>query len=261
MATELSADIKPIIAYVLDWETGGLDCNACGVTQISVHAVRLNDFEKLGTFMRYILPYRKRTDTGNVKKKKVLKSKFDDGESLEWMEYNDEALAVQGITMDILKEKGIPLMDMVEQLLEWMDTITPPTSGRSSTAPLLVGQNIPFDEGFLSQVIEYTGKLSDFKKRMRGKEDFWGHWHPIMVDTIVMAQFALCHTQVDSYKLELICDNLGIELIDAHDADADVEATESVMCVLGNRMKNNLNYTGADLPETQKDKTRKHFKI
>lgn len=261
MENELQQDVTPIIGYVLDWETGGLDCVNCGVTQLSVHAVRLNDFEKLGTFMRYILPYHKRTDIDATAKKKKLKSKYDDGESTQWMEYSDEALAVQGVTMDILREKGIPLNDMVDQWIEWMDSITPPGSGRSGTAPILIGQNIPFDEGFMSQVIEYTGKLSDFKKRFRGKEDFYGHWHPIMLDTIVIAQMALCHTPVDSYKLELICGMLGIELVDAHDADADVEATEAVVAVIGNRMRSEGNYSGSDLPASKKEKTRQHFKI
>lgn len=260
----LAEGLTPIIIYILDWETGGLDCNKCGVTQISVHALRLNDFEPLGKFMRYILPYNRHTDTGNVKPKKTLKSKFDDGVSAQLMEYSDEALAVQGITMEALYQKGIPLEDMVKELLEWMDTITPPaaTTRGNSSQPILLGQNIIFDEGFLSQVMEYTKTTNEFKKRMRGKEDFYGHWHPIMLDTITLAQCACCHEPVSSYKLELICEKLGIDLVDAHDADADVEATESVFTVLANRMRSEGgNYSGADLPDKQADKTRRHFKI
>jgi DNA polymerase III epsilon subunit-like protein len=258
----LREGITPIIAYVLDWETGGLSCNECGVTQLSVHAVRLNDFERLGTFMRYIIPYNKRTDKGTAKSKKTLKSKYDDGTTDQLMEYGTEALAVQGATMDMLYEKGIPLDQMVSEWLEWMDKMSE-GCGKRATAPLLVGQNIPFDEGFMSQVMEYTGTTAEFKKRFRGNVDFWGNWHPTMVDTIVLGQMAMCHIpDITTYKLEIMAERLGINLVDAHDADADVEATESIFAVLGNRMRaDNGAFTGADLKEVEKDKLRKHFKI
>lgn len=259
MATEAC---RPILAFVLDWETGGLLCSECGVTQISVHAVRLDNFDCMGKFMRYILPYTRRTDKGKVKVKKALKNKYDDGTTDTLMTYTQAALDVQGITMDILKQKGIALDDMVEQLLEWIDEMMANADTTKGKLPILVGQNIAFDEGFLSQVMEYTGKTDEFKKRLRGMDDFWGNWHPTMLDTIVIGQLALSHNpEVPSYKLELLCEFLGIDLVDAHDADADVEATADVMRVLGNRMRAEDGNLSDSEQRKQDQKTRKHFKI
>lgn len=259
MATETC---KPILAFVLDWETGGLECAECGVTQISVHAVRLDTFEQIGKFMRYILPYTRRTDKGKAKTKKVLKNKYDDGTTDTLMTYTQVALDVQGITMDILKQKGIALDEMVDQLLEWMDSMLANGDISKSRLPVLVGQNIAFDEGFLCQVMEYTGKTDEFKKRMRGTVDFWGNWHPTMLDTIILGQLALSNNpEVSSYKLEILCEFLGIDLVDAHDADADVEATEDVMRVLGNRMRAEDGNLSGSAQSKQDQKTRKHFKI
>lgn len=68
---------KPIIvAFTLDFETGGLDCQDCACTQIAIHAVRIDTFETIDRYVKYIFPYNKQPDKGMVKRK-VLKSKFD----------------------------------------------------------------------------------------------------------------------------------------------------------------------------------------
>ena len=68
---------KPIIvAFTLDFETGGLDCQDCACTQIAIHAVRIDTFETIDRYVKYISPYNKQPDKG-VAKRKVLKSKFD----------------------------------------------------------------------------------------------------------------------------------------------------------------------------------------
>lgn len=87
-------------------------------------------------------------------------------------------------------------------------------------------------------MMEYAGLIEEVKKYLRGHEDFYGHWHPLCLDTIVLGQLALCHLpNIDSYKLEIMCEHLGIELDDAHDADADVSATTNVAAVLTQRMR------------------------
>ena len=75
-----SKDEKPIIvAFTLDFETGGLKCQTSACTQIAVHATRLDTFERIGSFVRYIAPYNKKAIDGvGEKKKKVLKSKFEE---------------------------------------------------------------------------------------------------------------------------------------------------------------------------------------
>ena len=51
-------EIKDIpVVFVFDFETGGLECQIHAVTQIAVHAIRLDTFETIGRFVKYIHPY------------------------------------------------------------------------------------------------------------------------------------------------------------------------------------------------------------
>ncbi len=59
-----------------------------------------------------------------------------------------------------------------------------------------------------------------------------------------------------------MCERLGVELEDAHDADADVTATTNVVAVLTQRMRSvGGEYQGDDLAISKAEKSRKHFKI
>lgn len=129
--------------------------------------------------------------------------------------------------------------------------------------PFLIGQNIDFDKGFFMQLMEYAGLVKEVSKYLRGHEDFYDHWQPDVIDTIILGQLALCATpNVNSYKLEIMCENLGVELDDAHDADADVSATTNIVAVLTQRMRSvGGTVMGGDIAMTKTDKSRKHFKI
>jgi DNA polymerase III alpha subunit (gram-positive type) len=59
-----------------------------------------------------------------------------------------------------------------------------------------------------------------------------------------------------------MCEHLGIDLDDAHDADADVTATANVVQVLSQRMRNSGGFADAEaLTLNKAEKSRKHFKI
>lgn len=251
---------KPIIvAYTVDFETGGLKCQTCACTQIAVHATRLDTFERIGTFVRYIAPYNKKEIKGVGEKKKVLKNKHEVDQP-QSMLYEDKALEYSAITMDMLKEQGVDIIQVANELLQFIIDTSPKVP--KNMKPFLIGQNIPFDEGFWCQMFEYAGLIKEVQQYIRGHEDFYGHWHPLMLDTITIGQLALCdQDNIDSYKLELMCEHLGIELDDAHDADADVSATTNVVAVLTQRMRNTGGEGGPQLAVSKSEKTRKHFKI
>lgn len=242
-----------IVAFTIDYETGGLKCQTSACTQIAVHATRLDTFEKLGSYVSYISPYTRQDKS----KKKTLKSKFDEGEIM--MDYEDKALEYSAITMDMLETKGKDIDIVAAEVLEFMQTNSFKVS--NNMKPFLIGQNIEFDKGFFMQMAEHAGLVKEFKKVLRGHEDFYGNWQPMVLDTIILGQLAMCHQPtVTSYKLELMCENLGIELNDAHDADADVAATTNVAAVLTQRMRS----TGGEVEElniSKTEKTRKYFKI
>lgn len=249
-----------LVAFTIDFETGGLKCQTSACTQIAIHATRLDTFEKIGSYVRYIAPYNQKNIAGATKKRKVLKSIYDD-EAETPMDYEAKALEHSAITMDMLHNMGKPIEVVAKESLQFMIDHTPKCP--RNMKPFLIGQNIPFDEGFFCQMMEYAGLINEVKKVLRGNEDYYGHWHPLYLDTIVLGQLALSHLpHVNSYKLEIMCERLGIELDDAHDADADVSATTNVAAVLTQRMRSvGGEYTGEDLAISKAEKSRKHFKI
>lgn len=251
-------DTSYILGLVLDFETGGLEPQKSAITQMAVHAHRLDTFERLGTYVAYILPYNRRDVKGVASKRKVLKSKFDRPEENP-MEYSDRAMAVTGITMDLLEDEGKPIDDAAMEMLAFIEAHTCPKTPLNKK-PVIIGQNIAFDEGFLCQMFEYAGLMKELKKAVRGKEDFYGNWHPLMIDTLLLGQLAFCTTGIPNYKLSTMAEALGVDLNDAHEADADVMATANICAVLSRRMRSEGGGT-EDVHMSKTEKTRPHFKI
>lgn len=251
-----------VTAIVFDFETGGLDINKCAATQISMHAVRLDTFEVMDTLNLYILPYHYMEGLDKPVRK-VVKSKYEmqeDGAPM--MTYTKNALDTSGITMELLGAKGTELTAVCEQIIDFIQRNTFPVTAINK--PILVGQNVLFDIGMMQQIMLYTGLYDKFSKIVSGLKDFWGHFQPYYIDTIALAKLAFDHDQsISSWKLEMTAERLGIEMDDAHDADADVTATRDIVRVLTARMRNAdgiSNAVGA-LSAEHKDKLRNHFKI
>lgn len=254
-------DEKPVIVmFTLDFETGGLKCQTSACTQIAIHATRIDTFERLGSFVRYIYPYDRQEIEGVGKKKKVLKSKYDVDEKIP-MDYEPKALEYSAITMDMLENLGEDINDVARGVVDFIADHTPKVP--KNMKPFLLGQNVDFDKGFFMQMMEYAGLVKEVSKYLRGHEDFYGHWEPLTLDTILLGQLALCHLpNVDSYKLEIMAERLGIDLDDAHDADADVTATTNVAAVVTQRMRTESgSFDGGTLAISKTEKSRKHFKI
>lgn len=249
-----------VTAIVYDFETGGLDCTRCAATQISLHAVRLDTFEVMEKYSAYIYPYNKRADIGKPKKK-VLKNKYDD-DSSELMDYEPRALEFTQITMDMLYSMGKPLADVCQDILDFIKRNTLPVV--ASNKPFMVGQNPLFDNGFMQQIMLYTGLYPEFCKLVRGQKDFWGNFQATNLDTIILSQLTFDNDKsVTTWKLEAMAERLGIDLDDAHDADADVTATREIVRVLTQRMRSQTDGDASvgSLAMDRKEKLRDHFKI
>lgn len=251
----------PIVVFVIDFETGGLNCQTSAITQIALHAIRIDTFEKLGSYVRYVYPYDRKEIKGTPTKRKVLKSKFEAVDKIP-MEYDEKALTYSAIKMETLYSEGEPIEVVAQGALKFIKGSLPEKVSKNKK-PILVGQNIDFDKGFFQQLIEYGGVSKEMKKILRGKEDFYGNWQPETLDTIHLGQLALSHDpNVNSYKLEIMCETLGIELDDAHDADADVTATTNVLGTLTQRMRSVGGVIATNTLQMNKtEKTREHFKI
>lgn len=245
-------------AIVLDFETGGLDCTRCACTQIAMQAVRLDTFEVLGRYVNYIAPYDKQP-LGGVPKRKVLKTRreVEQENTAEPMDYEPVALNYTGITMELLRSRGVALKQVAAEVIDFVRRHTLSKGARYK--PVLIGQNIPFDIGFLQQMMAYAGLQKEFAQAFAGTTDFYGNFQPHYLDSIALARLCLAaEPDITSYKLELVAERLGIELDDAHDADADVTATRQIVVQCGRRLRQS---EGADVAQQRIPKTRDHFKI
>ena len=257
METDELKGNKPIVAFTLDFETGGLNCVNCACTQIALHAVRIDTFETVDRYVKYILPYKKQEK--GVKAKKVLKTKYEQ-EDAPMMQYEEKALTYSDISMDTLESKGEEISQVAKEVIDFIKRNT--ASKARNEKPFLIGQNIGFDIGFMQQLMAYGKMEKEWEQCMRGQKDFYGNFQPLYVDTIVMGQLAFSQIpEMNSYKLDIMSEKLGIELDDAHDADADVTATTNVLMSLTKRMRSEGSGEGSDMELTKKEKTRAHFKI
>ena len=252
-----------ITAIVFDTETGGLDCQKCGVIQVSFHAVRLDTFEVMEKLNIYIKRYSRPADL-NKPKRKVLKSKYDiEEESTDIpMEYNAAAEKVHGITKEMQERLGLEPAEACQQMIDFIKRNT--LNSSKTQKPFFIGQNPMFDEGMIQQLFVIAGYWEELVKVVRGNKDFWGNFHFAMLDTIIIAQLTFNNDpSIGAWKLELSAERFGIEMDDAHDADADVTATREIVRVATARMRENSgnsNEVGGLVAEKQK-KLREHFKI
>lgn len=223
-----------------------------------MQAVRLDTFEVLGRYVNYIAPY-DRQPLGGTPKRKVLKTRreVEQETAAAPMDYESAALNYTDITMELLRSRGVPLKQVAAEVIDFARRHT--LSKGSRYKPVLIGQNIPFDAGFLQQMMAYAGLLKEFAQVFAGTTDFYGNFQPHYLDTIDLARLCLAaDPQVTSYKLELVAERLGIELDDAHDADADVTATREVAALCSRRLRQNGD---TDISQQRTPKMRNHFKI
>ena len=246
---------KIYTAIGLDFETGGLDCTRCACTQIAVQAIRLDTLEVFDRYSAYIAPYHKQ-ELGAAKRK-VLKTKHELSRPSERMDYEQVALDYSHITMDTLISQGADMREVAAAIIRFTQTST--LSKGAQCKPILIGQNIAFDIGFLQQLMNYAGLAADFEKAFAGKKDFHGNFQPLYIDTILLSRLALAGDPgMTSYKLETIAERFGVDLNDAHDAAADVAATLDIVRVCSARLRNNEDSAA---PLSRQPKTRDHFKI
>lgn len=249
---------KIYVGIVLDFETGGLDCVKNPCTQIAMKAVRMDTWQVIDSYVKYFSPYEKQ-DIGGAPRRKVLKNKhqLELDAFREKMEYEQVALSYSAITMEMLISTGVDIKEIAQDIIEFAERCT--LSKGKQTKPVLIGQNITFDIGFLQQVINYGRMNKEFEKVFAGTYDFYGNFQPAYIDTIHLGRLCFAaEPGITSYKLELMAENLGIELNDAHDAMSDVDATLDIVIVCCSRLRNN---TGSSIPLQKQEKTRAHFKI
>jgi len=125
----------------------------------------------------------------------------------EGLIYSVQAQEVSGINIDMLKEKGVEVMQVFREIKAFLKKYT---SGQMSR-PVLVGHNIvKFDAAFIENMFIFFG--DDLSNYVAGYED-----------TMLWAGYKFLESA--NYKLGTICQNMNIELTQAHRALTDTIAT------------------------------------
>jgi len=172
---------------VHDCETGGLDPLKNPMTQYACVILDYATLKEIDRWETFIRPY------NNL----VI-----------------EKAALEGtmVTMTDVKN-GISLKDFVKTLSIFLENHRANTKSREMGRLVSVGQNIPFDHGFLDYAFKAEGK------------DLWEYIHPNFVDTFVMAKMCWGLDGTEKLNLTSNCNRVKINLTDAHGAMNDVIAT------------------------------------
>jgi DNA polymerase III alpha subunit (gram-positive type) len=130
-----------------------------------------------------------------------------------------------------------------------------PTNARNYK-PILLGQNLIFDIGYLQHMAVYC--KVDLKKYLDGDIDFYGNFQPNYFDTLHLGKvFFAPDDKTTSHKLGLMSNKLDVELVNAHDAMADVEATSGIFTKFMNSMRS----SGGGGDNNSVEKARDHFEF
>jgi len=193
---------------VIDFETGGFDYNTCAITQVALIILEGKSLIQLNEYNSYITPYDK--------------------------EYEQGALTATNISLDKLKKEGKDAKIVAKEL----EAILSRYASRSNKDKLIwVGHNPLFDIGFFNVFMKQFSKQS-IDKYFTGKP-FDNFFIPDNIDTILLARIAFERETMSSasYKLQSVCERLGVELTDAHDAMNDTVATKNVFNIFANKLK------------------------
>ena len=233
-----------------DFETGGLDPKKHAVTQIAMEVLDPVNLSPIAKYESYVLPYSKpKKKTGS----RIVKKNERDNEEL--YEYTEKALDFTNITMDLLDDVGKHIEDVCEGIVDIFKKANP--QNNRSYKPILLGQNVKFDIGFLQQISERCG--IDLSKYLNGDIDFYGNFQPTYIDTLDLSKQRFAEDKtVTSHKLGLMCNKLDIELVNAHEASADVRATSEIFKIYMESIRNS-----SSISIDNKEKTRNgfHFKM
>lgn len=202
MAKAKSNDHKFTSYVIMDFETGGLEMDKCGLTEVAAIAVRGDTLEKIGEYESLIAPH-------NV---------FRNG---NWIaaEYTQGAENVTGLTKQKLISEGQHIETVVEQLLELL-TKANVVNSKTGYKPVLVAHNAQFEVKCLQNLA--AGRF-DLSKYFHGDKDFFGNFAPHYIDTLDLAKKLWAgNIKQTAYKLGDVLERAGIPIYDGHRAMNDV---------------------------------------
>jgi len=204
--------------FIYDIETGGLDYTKHPIIEIAIIGIN-EKLEEVFKYENYVKPY-------------------------NYLIVEPGALKANGINMDSVYNNGIEVRQLYEDLKKLFKQYK---VGRAK--PILVGHNIyNFDNGF----VEYVFDL--FEKR-KSDSNLYNYVEKYCFDTIFHARQKTGHIDVENYKLGTVCRDMGVELIDAHRAMNDTQATRDLFIKFIENMRSN------EVAKAEKNTFRKTFRF
>lgn len=124
--------------------------------------------------------------------------------------YSQQALEVHGITKEVQDENSIPLKEIFKTCRDWFTKYKNPRQMCTLAGHNIVG----FDNPFLRNFFKYMGDDID-------------RYVKFYIDTMNIAHISALE-QMD-YKLGTCCQLAGVDLVDAHRAQNDVDANTELL--------------------------------
>lgn len=78
------------------------------------------------------------------------------------MKYEQTALDYSAITMEMLRTQGVDMKTAAGEIIAFAKRSA--LSKGNQCKPILIGQNVTFDIGFLQQLMNYAGLVAEFEK-------------------------------------------------------------------------------------------------
>jgi DNA polymerase-3 subunit epsilon len=202
---------KGINSYIIiDFETGGLSPQKNPVTEVTALAIKGDTLDKIDIVSTMIAPYGEYT-------------------------YEDAALKATGITFQEI-ESGISVKEAVNELIDLFKKAD--LYGGRGTKPILVAHNSAFDKGFLVQLFHHCGKMKELEKLVYGNIDFYNHFSPEFLDSIILAKMMWGNDEeMTKYNLGSCITKAGIELNDAHRSLNDVLGLKDLFEIFCKKMR------------------------
>ena len=218
---------------VFDFETGGVDPRKNAACEIACIIVDGTTLEFKGSYQSLIKPFS------------------------EELTYEPGAIKVTGITKEMCESQGKPIIQVVDELCEFF--LKAVTHKGPKYLPILVGHNVLFDIGFLSQIFLFCKK--DLSKYISSTKDIYGTPSFSSIDTMEDTARTYGHDlQLLNWKLETICNFVGIELNDAHRAMNDTLSTAELFRFFTRKMRSSGN-KGIDESNSDNSRFRAKFQI
>lgn len=209
---------------VLDFETGGLNNRNNPITEIAFITLDGVTLQEMDRYEALIHPYS------------------------DELEYDQKALDVTNITMDMLYEKGKDIQEVFQEVVNLFERANTSGGKRPQVKPILVGHNIIFDEGFMHHFFYYGQDCSKKYQDVMAKL-FKGQFIESMtseekmffinyLDTLdITKAWMQSENPLNSYALGAISSELHIDLNDAHRAMNDIITTAEALRINLGRLR------------------------